>query len=191
MKKKFLCVVLCLACCFGFAGCGNAKLEAQIAELQAQVDELQSHFTPSDKIYKLGETATIYSNGKPLVNVTYVGVSGASITQGFGACPVFKVENLTNCYLPLHLGMIGYRESTGSTPAYTYSPIAFLANETTTREFNGPDADRYDYAYIGPIVYVDYYVASLDKPFDLRNARVIPCVAYALHPEDGTDIPVI
>jgi len=180
MKKKFLCVVLCLVCCFGFTGCGNAKLEARIAELQAQVDELQSHFTPSDKIYKLGETATIYSNGMPFVKVTYMGIDESAVVNGEGRLPKFHFEDLSSTPHPTNLGIVGIKDfySTGGCLGAAHG----LQSQSgyPDREYSSTikiDTTPYLYLAVGFLTYIPKNYSMIEMQ---DSWSVIPCAIFEL-----------
>ena len=101
--KKVIVLILSVAMCFAtiavLTGCDSA-LKSQINELKQKNDDLQSQLDAlksdsTTKIYKLGETATVFANGMPMFSINY----GSRHFSGLDTSFYFTNINLPNCTL--------------------------------------------------------------------------------------------
>ncbi len=167
---RLLCVFVCTVFAFALVGCGDSytdeinDLRNEIAELRAEIETLHS-FTP---MLEMGETATIYSNGLPLLKVTYLSISGY---------PNFKIENISTAPLPLDYVAVfcGINNETRSN-ARSLDQI-LLPNDSV---IYSPTISVSDYNYI----LVGFATAqhSYGTGFYQSSIGVIPTAIFRIHP---------
>ena len=169
--KKFICfittiVMLSCALCFILTGCGQEDeidaLKNQISELQEQLESLQSQAPAPMKVYKKGETATLYSNNSIMAEVTFVGWDNREQLE------VFIVKNLSP--MPFPLGNIAFAGVSYIDDEYF---TWFTKNNDTiihpneSVEYRPPRINSSDYQYI---------VVG----FDLGNSKCLKNIIFEL-----------
>lgn len=181
MKKmncigRTVCAVICAVFTLALVGCGNDghkidELQSKIDELQTQVEELQSYFYPDGHIYEKDEPAMIFSNGMPLLKVTFVGykqtVEGTRLN--------FLIENVTSSYFYLS-DILAFCGATNESVSSTYSCNGKLAPKETINYDIGIGT-TYDFVYCGfPSAHHSY-----GTNFYNSNTGVIPAAIFRVH----------